>query len=259
MLKMLFPHVLVKQTVDHVVDNYVRDNVCEPAVGSIVYCDLAFGSSEHSGVYLGAGEIMQLNRRGEIERVSPEEFVSNTTALSIYVSCRGAEPVGNIEVAERAKHYEKVIVARDYNVILDNCHQFSAACLTGDPENATNFLWMLKHDCEKYYSADSWRVWERPWCFERDSNNQPSNDSEIDEALARKNKQYRELSKLSVTLSDEMYEHMDRCPVDGPFLDSRTTAWEKKLAIIEKRLDGVSSTMDELEREINELERQRAG
>ena len=49
---------------------------------------------------------------------------------------------------------------RNYNVILDNCHQFSSGCLSGNYENPHNFFWMVKYEAKKYLHADQWRVWE---------------------------------------------------------------------------------------------------
>ncbi|MBV7317341.1 hypothetical protein [Shewanella sp. NIFS-20-20] len=49
---------------------------------------------------------------------------------------------------------------RKYNMLLDNCHQFSAGCITGNFENSNNFLWMLKDLAEKEYVFKSWRVWD---------------------------------------------------------------------------------------------------
>ena len=36
------------------IDNVIRDRV-EPVIGSILYCDLALGYIEHSGIYVGGG------------------------------------------------------------------------------------------------------------------------------------------------------------------------------------------------------------
>ena len=51
--------------------------------------------------------------------------------------------------------------SRDYNFIMDNCHQFTSGCLTGDFENADNFLWMLKDTAGEVLGADNWRLWDR--------------------------------------------------------------------------------------------------
>lgn len=145
---------------DHIIDNYVRANV-EPVLGSVVYCDLAC-TVEHSGIYVGDGRIAHLNGDGAVELVTREEFMARlgglNPALSIYVSCAGANAVGDDLVAHRA-----LVMAgtrREYNVILDNCHQFTSGCLTGSFENPDNFWWCLKMTAENELGADTWRVWK---------------------------------------------------------------------------------------------------
>ena len=138
------------------IDKVIRDTVDTPIPGSVVYCDLAFGYADHSGIYIGIGQIVHLNSRGNIEIVSPEEFMEGTTAMSIYVSCRGGKPVGSRQVANRA--ISMIGSSRDYNFVFDNCHQFVAGCLSGNFNNSSNFLWMLKDETRKVLRGDSWRV-----------------------------------------------------------------------------------------------------
>lgn len=142
--------------VESFVDNVIFDKVT-PKIGSVVYCDLALGYAEHTGIYIGNNEIVHLNRKGMIETVSPESFIRGTSAISIYVSSYGDRSVGSSAVAERAK--AQIGNCREYNVILDNCHQFTAGCLTGDFENSNNFLWMVKDTAREELGSDNWRVW----------------------------------------------------------------------------------------------------
>ena len=143
------------------IDNVFRDKVY-PVRGSIVYCDLAFGIAEHSGIYIGGNKIVHLDGSGVIEIVSPKRFMDrlggNNSAISIYVSCDGDSPVGGSAVAERA---ERMIgKCRNYKVILDNCHQFTSGCMSGNFENSDIFLWELKHTAKSKISANTWRVWK---------------------------------------------------------------------------------------------------
>jgi hypothetical protein len=146
--------------VESVVDNYIRDTVDEPALGSVLYCDLFLGYAEHSGIYVGNNEVIHLNRKGDVERVTVKRFIKSTTARSIYVSCIGTETIGGEEIAQRAIDACDYSEQRNYNFILDNCHQFSSSCLTGDTENSDNFLWMLKHTANNELSVSHWRVWK---------------------------------------------------------------------------------------------------
>lgn len=141
------------------IDNCIRDTVT-PVQGSVVCCDLAL-VFEHSGIYIGNNKIVHLDGSGIIESVSPRQFMERLDglnfAISIYVSSNNGCSIGSAKVAERAK--SMIGRSRDYNFILDNCHQFTAGCLTGDFENSNNFLWLLKDEALKYIDADEWRAW----------------------------------------------------------------------------------------------------
>ena len=157
MFKLLAPILPVINFAESFIDEVIRDKV-EPIKGSVVYCDLAFGFAEHSGIYIGYDEIVHLNSRGDIEIVSPKEFIDGTTAMNILVSCKDTEAVGSREVARRATNM--VGKSRDYNFLFDNCHQFTAGCLTGDFEGSDNFLMFVKMQTEKILGADTWRHWD---------------------------------------------------------------------------------------------------
>ncbi|MEZ2902138.1 lecithin retinol acyltransferase family protein [Acinetobacter terrestris] len=155
---------LAAHTVKHV-GEYVIDEIkgrTHPVRGSVVYCDLTLGNgiAEHTGIYIGNNKIVHLNRYGFIEAVSPKQFISGwTTGFNIYVSCQGDSAVGCDEAADFAESMVGSI--RNYNVLIDNCHQFSAGCLTKDPENYNNFLWFLKDEAKKRLGADNWRLWDK--------------------------------------------------------------------------------------------------
>ena len=125
---------------------------------------------EHSGIYIGGGEVVSLDGDGDVVSESLDEF---REGQSIYVSCRrkmrrpssfgrpisfDGKAVGDGEVADRAE--DMVGSSRSYNPILDNCHQFASGCLTGDFENSDNFLWMLKDTASEELGADAWGIFE---------------------------------------------------------------------------------------------------
>ncbi|HNW16697.1 MAG TPA: hypothetical protein PKM15_08340, partial [bacterium] len=64
------------------VDNVLRDCVY-PVKGSVVYCDLAFGSAEHSGIYIGNNEIVHLDGSGNVEIVDPKEFLNRLDGFNL--------------------------------------------------------------------------------------------------------------------------------------------------------------------------------
>ncbi|HBC3964208.1 TPA: hypothetical protein KD885_003856 [Vibrio parahaemolyticus] len=151
---------VTKSTVESFVDEVVRDTVEEPAIGSVVYTELMLGGlAEHSGIYIGDNQIVELSGQGIIQVVSPDEFISGGTGLCIHVSCHDTIPVGCTAAARRAQ--DSISDRRDYSFLTDNCHQFTAGCLTGDFEGHDNFLWFLKGVAEKELGADTWRVWKR--------------------------------------------------------------------------------------------------
>lgn len=145
-----------------IVNNFIQDiddTVSSPAIGSIVYCDLAC-VLEHSGVYVGGGNIVHLDGNGLVNMVSFAEFLSRldgmNPAFTIYASCLDTMPVGNHNTALRAM---KMIGTRmDYDIVSNNCHKFTSGCITGNFENY-DILWrMLKYTTETKYPANCWRA-----------------------------------------------------------------------------------------------------
>lgn len=160
--------------IEHVVDNYIFDTV-QPIKGSVVYCDFVIAASliQHSGIYVGDGRIVHLNGKGEVELVTPKEFVGNfKCGTSIYVSCDGTEPVGDISAAEVA--ISEVGNQYNYNVAGFNCHQFASGCIQGlvydfnsddinlgIMDSLSSTLTALKLVCRYNLDSNNWRVWER--------------------------------------------------------------------------------------------------
>ncbi len=96
-------HALLRSFRDNVLAEHVT-----PVPGSVLYCDLAAGYAEHSGIYVGGGAtkcIVELSRqqgRCVINLVSPGEFISGGIGFSIYVSSRNGHAVGKKSVARVA-------------------------------------------------------------------------------------------------------------------------------------------------------------
>ena len=145
-----------------VLDQYARPTV-EPVRGSLLYCDLAAFTLEHSGIYIGHHQIVHLGGDGCIEVVSPEQFLARLNgynfARTIYVACQQNNPAGNEHIARRAENM--VGSRRQYNVLMDNCHQFSAGCLSGNFDNHDNYMWRLRLAAHKYLQANQFLAWNR--------------------------------------------------------------------------------------------------
>lgn len=148
-----------------VVDNVIRDSV-EPIPGSVLYCDLFPGVADHSGIYVGGGdecivELSKTNSRSIIQRVTPQEFSSTGTGISIYVSCHNTEAVGNKSIARTALDMVGTDIG-EYSIFFNNCHMFSEFCMSqGNSRSSskTMTLEQLKKRAAKILNANDWRVW----------------------------------------------------------------------------------------------------
>ena len=154
-----FEHTPSGSLMKSFVDNVIKDKVI-PTEGSILHCSL-FGV-EHTGIYIGNNQIVELLGTGEIRLSTPEMFIDGTNAISIYIACDGTLPLGNKDISQRAK--DMVKSRRDYNLLTDNCHQFTIGCITGDFENSDNYFMLLEHTLKKRLNNGftiEWRVWDR--------------------------------------------------------------------------------------------------
>lgn len=146
----------------HFVDKEFKQTVEEPKIGSILYTGLLGDAMEHSGIYIGNGRIVELNNQGCIAEVSPEEFINGGTGINIYVSSQGIHPVGSTVISERAITYKNEVGQKEYNLLFDNCHMFTAACMTSELDNAYSFLWMIKELAGQSLGTNDWLVWHEP-------------------------------------------------------------------------------------------------
>lgn len=130
----------------------LRSPDVKPVVGCILKCDLGL-LLEHTGVYIGDGKIVSLNRHSQIRVESPKTFFppgTNPDSNRIYTACFEktdvvlAAPI----VAKRAKKH--INEKTPYNVLFNNCHRFTCGCVTGNFENDVVSFAMLEetlHRC----------------------------------------------------------------------------------------------------------------
>lgn len=135
-----------------------------PAFGAPIYCELIGGGAEHSGIYVGGKSIVNLQGTGKITMVSPAKFTSHPTtivkAIWFPIDKASGMHIGFNDAGNAANKMVHEGIERNYNLFLDNCHQFTSGCLTGNFENADNDLWMLKHTINEYYSGEvAWIKW----------------------------------------------------------------------------------------------------
>ena len=213
------------------IKSFIDDNFREkviPIEGSVLYADL-FAAVEHSGIYIGNGEISNIINEGGkgIVKVSdPSRFVTEAKVHSkIYVSCDKDGSVGNIDVSNGA---QKHIGDSDmYGLIYDNCHEFSEKCLNYSTEDYTfrkifemkdiDETWeytikQLKKKARKKIGATKWKLWD--WDKQKEKKKQEEPDITAIEELLRKAplnsetmkyilKELRNLEEYKEEISDE--------------------------------------------------------
>jgi len=142
----------------------IHDHVT-PKKGSILRCELACGLADHTGVYIGYDQIVELNGSGKIKTVSYGQFLSSSsikTGISIYVACdKDAIPLSDSSIANYAK--SKVGQKVNYDSASNNCHGFTSECIM--QSNASSVLF---HELESVISKEmnynddiKWRVWDK--------------------------------------------------------------------------------------------------
>ncbi len=97
--------------------------------GAIVACDLTGGVIDHTGVYVGNGQIVELNGDGLVEKISMNKFLHNgflRTGNTIYTPTWNDEllfhPVWGIEAQKN------IGLNTHYDLALNNCHNFVHCC-----------------------------------------------------------------------------------------------------------------------------------
>ncbi|WP_120944456.1 C40 family peptidase [Helicobacter labacensis] len=136
---------------------HMGEQVDAPAIGSVVRCYI-YGA-EHTGIYVGDGDIIHWTRHSKVERCPKEDFKS-LSSMSIYVACKGTEPVGSPQAAKYAisKEDQGEKERGKYNETTNNCHMFVVECLTG---KKCEPRWEEPNEyCKQYLGTDNWRVWK---------------------------------------------------------------------------------------------------
>lgn len=166
--------------IKYFIDSNFRKQVT-PLPGSVLYCDLWVGA-EHSGIYVGEGEIVNIEvtdvAEGTVNRCGPASFTSKSKlGHKIYVSCDGDRAVGCEVVADKAESH---IGDRGfYGLIFVNCHDFSRQCVNHSPkgreasrierllaqanllsENWERTIKELKVAAKNKLGATKWRLWD---------------------------------------------------------------------------------------------------
>ena len=159
-------------------DSLVKNVFCDivnPRIGSVVKTKLSLGTADHTGIYIGNDEIVEvanINNIATVRIVSAEEFIEGDDLFSrigtfIYVACKQDSKgkciaMGSKDIAERAKAC--VGQTSNYSLLFNNCHMFTEYCITGRKTNLAGILMgvetaldkkFIQHDYERL--IDIWR------------------------------------------------------------------------------------------------------
>ncbi len=117
-------------------------------LGSVIVCEI-YHLFEHSGIYLGDGQIVELAGSGLVRAVSSTRFLDNRSGEHLLALCdTNGRPVGNAAGAERAA--AQLFSYQHYDLLRNNCHQFVGCCLTGQNRLITSFF-DLRTELEQFY------------------------------------------------------------------------------------------------------------
>jgi len=115
-------------------------------VGAILYTNIGFAEfAEHTGIYLGADRIVELNGDGTIKIVNSWNFLNSSaqrTGDRIYIATdQFGYPLKNKDIALRA--IKQINNKWEYDLLMENCHEFTAGTITNIFENDYNFFFMI--------------------------------------------------------------------------------------------------------------------
>ncbi len=139
------------------VDNVFREGV-SPEIGSVVHCDRAFGYRKRTSIRVGDKRVLTVSGDGRMTLLASAQFIDGGTAVSIYVSCSGNQPVGGVEVVRHA--LELMDTSPELASRLTNCHDFTVGCLTGDFHDADGSMSSVEEAAVRALGADTWHGWD---------------------------------------------------------------------------------------------------
>ena len=130
-------------------------------IGSILRVSLKL-NTDHSGIYLGYGNIAELDGSGKIMVRSFDDFIKgdrtmrNGKNISVATDLSG-KVLSKAIFAKRA--IESLCQIRDYDVVTENCHRFTAGCITGNFTKDLTYFSELEEVIRKYFSQKtiSWK------------------------------------------------------------------------------------------------------
>lgn len=117
-------------------------------VGAVVCCEI-FQFFEHTGIYIGDGQIVELAGSGLVRSLSFNRFLADRSGAELIFA---TSPAGNIIGSEIAANraIEQIYSYQNYDLLRNNCHRFTYSCVSGDSLPLTSFF-DLKQALAKYW------------------------------------------------------------------------------------------------------------
>ena len=132
--------------------------------GTPVFCHFTLCAAEHTGICMGDC-IVHLDGTGKVCCSTPAKFLARldgtNLSTNIYYAARAENtPLASAAIADRAR--QQIGRQLGYNLLTNNCHDFSIGCITG---TSTLQNWRL-HDVERAITHIfqtpnwQWRCWQ---------------------------------------------------------------------------------------------------
>lgn len=166
-----------------VATSFCSDKKINLQPGAIVHCDL-YVLVEHTGIYIGNGQIVELTGEGQIRITDFYGFTEGTGAENVYAACDGDKLLYSESIKNRALSY--VNSSRNYNLLVNNCHKFTAQCVTGNQCNTTTLFSLLEAEIMKHFGVFPLQ-WRR--AVASDKSTQTTNSSNIQHQQTHHNEQ----------------------------------------------------------------------
>lgn len=121
-----------------------------PKIGSILRTELIAGGADHSGIYLGNGEIVEIaekDGKGCVEVTDLNNFVHSSSArtgVSIYIAIDrlSKDIIFEKNIVDVAKKY--IGNKNKYQLMKDNCHSFVHKCIINEDFDKITLVWKFE-------------------------------------------------------------------------------------------------------------------
>ena len=123
-------------------------------VGAILKVDLKL-NADHSGIYLGYGNVAELDGSGKIMVRYLDDFLKGDRSWRCGENIYAAYDRNNLKFLADEKFalraIESLCQIREYDFSIENCHKFSTGCITGDFDKYVTYLFELEEQIKNYF------------------------------------------------------------------------------------------------------------